>query len=51
MTGCQSIKSPTFAESGGILLGLSKTNNELEIDETAGWKAMKTNHLTPFMGI
>jgi len=34
-----------------MLLGLSKTNNELETEKTAGWKAIKTNHLAPLMGI
>jgi len=51
MSGCPSIKFLTFDESGTMLLGLSKTNNELESEKTAGWKAMKTKHLAQFMGI
>jgi hypothetical protein len=50
MSGLPFIEFLTFGESGTMLLGLSKTNNELETEKTAGWKAVKTKHLAPFMG-
>ncbi len=50
MTGCPCIKSLTFGESGTVLVGLSTTNNELEIAKTAGSKAMKFNALARLMG-